>query len=247
MHTNHNDTKIEILSKLLGLDWQLALYRQLLGQHINIDNTMLYTIPIWIETLGDPKRIYVEEFINRKSLSKSGLNTTGDISVKAEKILRRKVITYFDPEREKKIKNDLDKLLKGYEVKTGLQEYDEDKIVESVRKRFEKEGTWKWYNPYNDIPGLGKGSMEYKTEAEFREAVKKYVAHAKTQVNREVSILKDSVISSIKTKTPVKTSSYNPKQDITINHLLFEFLNDDWEVLNNIPEALPMGLILLKK
>lgn len=88
--------------------------------------------------------------------------------------------------------------------------------------------------------------MEAETEEEFREQIETYVKHVRGQVNRNVSILKDAIISAIKTETPIKTSSHNAEKDITVNHLLKEYLNDEWDVVDNIPESLAMGLIVLK-
>lgn len=233
-------------AKLLGLDWQLALYRQLLGQHLNVDKTQLYVIPIWVNNLGDPNAMTVDQFSNRNALKNSGLNSIGGISEKANKILPRKVITDYDPDRIKKLKDKLNMLLNGYTIQTDIEDYDIEKIINNARKGYEKNGKWSKYNNYENIPGLKKGPMEASNEADFRAMIEKYVAHVKAQVNQNVSTLANAITTAIKTGQPVKTHSYKPEKDITINHLVKEFLNKDWYVVDNIPEATAMGLIVLK-
>ena len=233
-------------AKKLTLDWQLALSRQLLGQHINVDNTMLYTIPIYIPVLGDPNAIHLEEFVNRRSESGSGLNTAGKIYEAANQIIPKGIFVEYDPSREVDIKNELNILLPNYEVKTDFEDTDVKAIMANARKRYEKEKVWRKWNNFENIEGMEKGYMESKDEAEFEEMINKYVAHVKLQLNRNVSILKDAMISAIKTNQGIKTSSANPKKDITANHLLSDYLNEEWEVVNNIPETLPLGLIVLR-
>lgn len=233
-------------AKKLTLDWNLALYRQLLGQHIDVNNTILYTIPIYVPTLGDPNAMHLEGFINRKSESGSGLNTAGKIYEAANYIIPKGIFSTYDPQREAELKSELNALLPNYEVKTDFEDTDIDAIMANARKRYEKEKVWRKWNNFENIAGLEKGYMEAKDEAEFRGMIEKYVAHVKLQLNRNVSVLKDAMISAIKTNQPIKTSAYNPKKDLISNRLLSEYLNEEWEVINNIPEALPLGLILLR-
>ena len=150
-------------AKTLTLDWQLALYRQLLGQHINVDQTQLYVIPIWINNLGNPNVINLHPFSNRNTIKGSSLNTVGGISEKANKILPRKVVIAYDPEKSENLKNKLNGLLEGYEVQTDIEDYSVDKIMANARKRYEKEKVWKKYNNYENIEGLTKGYMEANT------------------------------------------------------------------------------------
>lgn len=234
-------------AKILTLDWQLALYRQLLSQHVNVNNTMLYTIPIWISDVGDPNAVFLEKMKNRKSESKNGLNEGQKLTRISNKLMPRKVIGDFDPERETRLKEYLAKLIDPeYKIETGIEDYDVDKIMENARKRYEREKVWKKYNNFDDIPGIKKGYIESDSEEEFREKIIEYVKHIKGQVNQNVSILKDAIISAIKTNSPISTSAYDGKKDSTVNHLLKEYLNDEWEVIDSIPETLAMGLIILK-
>jgi len=234
-------------AKKLTLDWQLALYRQLLGLHINIDQTRLYVIPIHLETLGNPGSISVEKIVDRGTENNSGLNSTGAITQKANKLIPRKVIADYNPDREYKLKGQLSDLLGNqYKIETGLEDFDVEKIVENARKRYEKDKKWIKWNNFEGISGLKKGYIESDTEEEFRKKIKLYVDHVKTQTNRNVSILKDAIISAIKSKIPVKTNSYDLQKDLTINHLLTEYLNDDWDVVTEIPEAIAFGLVVLK-
>ena len=69
--------------------------------------------------------------------------------------------------------------------------------------------------------------MEADDEAAFKEKVEIYAAHAKSQITRNTSILKDAMISAIKTGQAISTSAYNPDKDTVSNHLLKEYLNDE--------------------
>jgi hypothetical protein len=71
----------------------------------------------------------------------------------------------------------------------------------------------------------GKSESEMKNE--FRAKIEKYVAHVQGQVNRNVSVLKDAIISAIKTSEPLRTSSFSNKRDTITNHLLKEYLNNE--------------------
>lgn len=234
-------------AKKITLDRQLSLYRQLLGQHVLIDDTMLYTIPVWMDGLGDPNRIYVEPLAERRSESHSGLNSTGRFTTEANLILPRKIIRDFDPARVDKLTNDLHKLLgPDYKVETGAETYDEEKLMEKARERYKREHVWKFINDFDDAPGLKMGTNQANSEDELRAQIKIYVAHASKFVNKNVSDLKDAIATAVKTGRPVKTNSFDVEKDITVNHLLFSYLNGDWEVIHNVPEATLMGLILLK-
>ena len=233
-------------AKKITLDRQLSLYRQLLGQHIMIDDTMLITIPIWMDGLGDPSRIHIEEFADRKSENHSGLGGEGKFTREANLILPRKIMVDFDPERVEKLKNDLHQLIPDFKIETGIDDFDVKKLMDKARERYKKEKVWKFYNNSSEVPGLKEGIVEAETEELLQRQIELYVKHTSKQINRNVSILKDSITSAIKNKTRVKTNAFDIEKDITVNHLLFEFLNGEWDVIHDIPEALAMGLIILK-
>jgi len=67
------------------------------------------------------------------------LNDTGSITVAANKIIPRAVIADYDPERMDILTDQLHKLIPNYEVKTGIEDYDVDSIIEAARKRYDKE------------------------------------------------------------------------------------------------------------
>jgi hypothetical protein len=119
------------------------MYRQLLGRHVNVENTMLVTIPVWMNTLGNPKRVKMEKLADRRSQSRSGLNAVGELTERANKLIPRGVIVDFDPERQTNLLGKLATLVgPEYKVETGIEDYDVDKIMDAARKRFEKEKKW---------------------------------------------------------------------------------------------------------
>ena len=199
-----------------------------------------------MKSFGNPAAVNTQTFINRKSEGRSGLNDGGKLTRQANVIIPRRIFGDYDPKRIEILKDDLNALIPDYVVKTGIEDYDVDKIMENARKRYEKEKVWKKWNNFDDIPGIEKGYIETATEEEFRAQIELYVKHVKGLVNKNVSVLKDAIISAIKTNSPIKTSAYDPKRDSTVNHLLKEFLNDEWDIVDTIPEALAMGLIIMK-
>ena len=70
--------------------------------------------------------------------------------------------------------------------------------------------------------------MTGDSEEEFRAKIELYVAHIKSLVNKEVSILTNGLISSIKDGEPLKSNKNGQSEsDITINHLIVEFFNNE--------------------
>lgn len=161
---------------------------------------MLYVLPIIVKAKGNPNGIFFTDgAINRKTTSASGLNDAGRITAQANLLIPRRVFGTYDPVRMEKITNQLHALIPNYEIKTGIDDLDVDKIIENARNRFKREGVWRKWNNFSDIPGLEKGYIEELTEEAFREKIESYVAFTKTQVNRNVSILRDAITSAIKT------------------------------------------------
>ena len=231
-------------AKLGTLDWQLAMYRQLLGQHINIDNTMLYTIPIKISYLGDPNVVYLEDFQNR-SLTKR-LRPEGEITVFANKILPRRIVTDYNPERESNILSKLNTLFKGedYEIKTDIVQLDPEKILKLAEDTFARTGRWKYW-PEVEIAGEAKTYITGDTREEFEANLNNYLQRANKLVNNEALLIRDALNSAILNKTRITTSK-NDEYNILLNKLFGNYITDDWEVVNNIPEAIAMGIILLR-
>lgn len=244
-------------AKKLNYDWSLAIKRQLIGQALPIEDVQLYIIPLIVQSLENPNTVSVDDFQNRTNDPMAGLKTTGWISVIAEKLIPRRIITKYDPARAEKLKESLNTIISdSYEIKTELEENDVDTIIKNAEKRFEKTNSWSKYNKYEDVEGEEKGYIEEKptdntkeakeiAKEKFRRRIEKYVEFVKTQENRGVSILQDAIISSIKTNQPIKTSQFSSKRDNTLNHLLNDYLNDDWEVVK-IPEARAMGIVVLR-
>lgn len=233
-------------AKLRNLDWQLALYKQLLGQHVNVDKAQLYVIPIELPVFEDPSRIFLGKIRNRKAENSLELGDIGNITRIANKLIPRKFIATYDPDREDTFKKDLIQLLPNYEIKANFNDTDFSKIMKAAEKVYERDGVWKWWNQFEGIEGLSVGYIVSDNKEEFEKQIQKYVDFSKTQTNRGVSTLRDALITSIKTNSPIKTTTFNSKKDIGPNHLLKEYLNNDWEVIADIPESVPLGVIVLK-
>lgn len=242
-------------SKTLTYDWELGLKRQLLGQHINIDNTRLYIIPIEFRDLKDINTLNFSGIQQRTGISKSGLAPNGQISHIAEILLPRKIKPLYNPNKIKEFKDNLNNLFfPDYKIRTEIEDNDLDLIMENAKKRFEKTGVFRKYNAFKDIDNLPEGWIEEDTknqtaeeaELKFRAKMALYVNHVKALEGRGVTIIKDAIISALATQENIRTSKKSGKRDIILNHLLIEYLNDDWEVLEGINEATSLGIIIMR-
>lgn len=230
-------------AKLANADWELALQRQLLGQHINIDRTQLYIVPISISGLQNPTKIRLEDFENRTI---DTLTPDSKISRISDKLIPRKFFPKHDDVKIEAIKEKFNKLIPNYEIKTEIEDDNIDTIMKNAEKRFNKEGVWKKYNGFEGIEGLKKGWVEETDRGEFERKMLLYVAHVQTMQNRGTSTIREAINSAIATNQSFKTSKYNVERDQVINHLLQQYFNDDWEVMNSIPESISLGIILLR-
>ncbi len=242
-------------SKNLTYDWELALKKQLLGQHINIDETRLYIIPIEFEELQNYTKLTGGKPQNRTTFGKSGSQSGGQISSIAEILIPRQVKTKHDPIKISQFKENLNLLLfPDYKIKTEIEDNDLELLMQNAKRRFEETRVFKKYNSFKDIDGLPEGWVEEtvknqspeEAERKFREKMSLYVNHVKTQEGRGTSIIKDAIISALASQQNIKTSEKSSKRDLVLNHLLIEYLNDDWEVLEGITEATALGIIPLR-
>lgn len=244
-------------AKKLTNDWSLAIKRQLIGQALPIDDTQLYIIPITVQSLGNPNAVNVDDFENRTNDPTAGLKSTGWISSIADKLIPRRIIVKYDPARVDKLKESISTIIsENYEIKTEVRDTNVDNIMKNAERRFRMTNTWSLYNEFEDLEEIPKGYIEEKPENDspeaiakakeaFRKRIERYVELVKSQENREVAIIQDAIVSAIKTNQAIKTSPFATERDNTLNHLLDDYLNDDWEVIR-IPEAKAMGIVVLR-
>ena len=230
-------------AKLLDTDWELALQKQLLGQHVNIENTQLYTIPITINSLQNPNRIILGDFENRTS---DTLTPRGRISRIADKLLPRKFYPKYDNAKIENIKEKFNKLIPNYEIRTDVEDESVGSIMNKAQKKFESKGIYQHYNSFEGIDGLKKGWIESKDKEEFEEMINKYVNYVKSIQNKNVTTFKNAIMSSIRTNQSFKTTSSKAERDKIANRLLQKYFNEDWETLESIPESVNLGIILLR-
>lgn len=229
--------------KTLGLDWQLALYRQLLSKHVDVSDTILYTIPIQLTSLGDPNSMIYTGAENRKSSHNSGLVEGGKITTIARMLIKNKIFIKYNNDRiQKLITESLPGLIPNYIIKTTKQEYDVDKIVENAIKKRELS----IYNNFPNNPEFPELYIKANTVEEFRKKIERYVAYAKEQQHTNVLKLKEQINDVI--KDPVKTtiSTNNAKTTDHLNKVFKTYLTKNWEIVN-IPEAINLGLIVFRE
>lgn len=237
-------------AKLRTLDWQLAMYRQLLGQHVRIDNTRLYTIPIQFSTFGNPDSLKLGDIEDRTAQNVSELGKAGSIKYRASKLIPEKIIPEYNKDREEQLKKDLNILIPNYKIRTGEEDLDLEKLVEAARLKLSSgaNSVWRTFSKFKEVPGLtlNRGYIEANSEEEFRNKLKIYILYAEDQINNNVGELANAIVSALKNKTAIKMGYKSSDQDLTINNLLKEYLNDDWEVVENLKEAIALGIILIR-
>lgn len=236
-------------AKLRTLDWQLALYRQLLGQHINIDSTQLYVIPIQLRELGNPEMLFFDGIKSRSAGNISELGIGGTMTNLANKLIPRKVFVDYDEDRENKFKNDLSLLIEDYQIRTNVKDYDFDSIIAKAEDTYRRTGEWKSiYNEYEDIEELEKGIITATNKKELETKIKTYISRSLVEINKDVAKLRNALIGSIQNDQPIKTTSSKSESsiDLITNKLFYEYKHKEWEVIDNIPEAVPLGMIVLR-
>ena len=245
-------------AKVLTLDWQLSLYRQLLGQHIKINNTTLNVIPIKVgKTIDgklDPSNLSFTGVVNR-SASNPDLQINGSFHKLSEKIIPSKTIVSYDNERKDEIISDLNIIFPDYKIRTSNEKTDVESIVEIAKKR----GKWEWSHDIKNNSLIQKDKItvnklnldgtlrsEEDIEKEFRQKIQYYVDHIKSIENRNVVQLRDALVQAVNDpqRNPIELSSQGKK--IMVNKVMKDYINGDYEVVQDIEEASALGIILLR-
>ncbi len=240
-------------AKKLTSDWALAIKRQILGQAVNIDNVQLHIIPVIVQGLKDANMVTSADFVIRSTDLTSGVTREGMISGIADKLIPRKIFAPYDPGKADKLRRRMDQVIsKKYEVRTEFEDHDVDLIIKQAEKSLTKNGAFRKYNPHKTIEDLDEGYIEVKpvdmtkqevdkARAKFRVSIEKYVAFIKSQENRGVATLLAAITGAIKTHQTVEITKHSTR----LQHILNEYLNDDWETVE-IKEGLAMGIIVLR-
>lgn len=239
-------------AKLLTTDWQLALYRQLLSQHIDVRKTQLNVIPIQLSELQNPKALTFNKVINRNSESGNGLTSTGELTRIASKIIPSKVVVDYDPKREQRFEATIKNILPDYQIKTNSDIKSDEELLKSVIERHKKTGEWWFYNGYKAIEDLPldyiKPPVEADTEEKiidfYKDVISKFTTYLKSQKNRNVIILRDAINSAITNGSSISLN--NKKREIVANKLLKDYISGEWEVVYEIDESVPLGVIVIR-
>ena len=245
-------------AKLRTVDWQLALYRQLLGQHIKIKGTTLNLIPIkvgsTIDGKLDPGNLTFTGVINR-SAENPELQMNGTIHRIAEKIIPTKTIVEHDDSRKTEIIQTLNVLFPDYSIRTSKENTDIEEIVKIAKKR----GRWEWSHDVKDVDGIQKDKITVnkfnsdgtirsneEMETEFRSKVQVLIDYLKSIENRNVGVLADALMNAVldPLKNPIELGSKDKK--ISVNKVMKDYINGDYEVVQDIEEATALGIILLR-
>lgn len=228
--------------KTITIDWQLALYRQLLSKHIDVTDTLLYVIPIQLATLGDPNSMYYSGAENRKNVLNSGLVEGGKITTIARLLVQNNIHIKYDQSRvDKLVSGELPGLIPNYVIKTTKEEYDVDKIVQ----RAVDKGDLSYFNRFPNNLEFPETYIRATTEAEFREKIERYVEFAKAQQHINVIRLRDAINATLKDPAKNSIDMGDKLIELSVNKIFKDYLNEGWEIIS-MNEATTLGLILLR-
>lgn len=228
--------------KMLTLDWQLAIYKQMLSQHENVENVTLNVIPI---TIGDSPDTLTFEGVFNRSVENPQLSG-GKIENVANQIIPRKIKGVYDPEKLNGFKDKLHRLFgSDYDIKLKSKELTLEEMIKKTKDAQKRDGgDYKFYNQYKTIEGLEWGYISAKTIEELIPKMEILLKHERNNKDKKIVELKDSIKTAIVNKQKVTTN--NSDYDIQLNRLLLSYLSDSWEVVDDFPEVYELGLILLR-
>lgn len=246
-------------AKMLTTDWQLAFYRALLGQYIDIKDASLNIIPIKVGGIDENDKININNLLleqTKNRLSEEtgyGLLTTGKLYNTARKLIPEKTKLNRDTKRVDNIVTDLKVLFPEYYIKTEAKEYDEETLLDKV---IQQNGLQVEYEDFkheklrnNRVSLSKKVGDRFKTEKELREEyrpiVKEYISFAKETKNRNVIQLREKIVQAITNKGA--TIELLSKQDqVILNAIVANYINGDYKVIGDSEELTSLGLILLQ-
>jgi hypothetical protein len=141
--------------KSYSTDWQLAFYRGLLGQYIDVKGATLNVIPISTGAVttnaeGQKQILYsnlgYDKQINLLQNPNKGLRENGALWNVVSILIPQRTIIDYDPARQKEFEDELKLLLPNYEIKTTSLEYNPAKIIEAAKKS----GQFDLFNSFDD-------------------------------------------------------------------------------------------------
>lgn len=246
------EIKVSKNSYLLGwdqvkthtLDWQLALYKQLLGQSINVDNTTLNVIPVVISDISNPESLKFEGIQNRGNQNRDLVR--GWMETVANQIIPKKILGEYDPNKLSGFKDSLYKLFgEDYSVKLSSKENSVEGLIKEVEARYAKYGgKYKFFNNFRDIEGMKTGYVEAETLEELMPKIEQYINHKNNNKDKIVIDLKESLKHAIINRQKISTGNEN--YDLKLNRILVEYVSDSWEVVEEFPEVTELGLVVLR-
>lgn len=236
-------------AKLNTLDWQLMVYSQMLSQHIDTTKSQLHVIPVVMPEIGNPNLIFVEDIKNRKAESSMGLYEGGRVYNIANRLIPKRIIIDYDPTRENAFSKVFEKLLPqeelDYSIQTGVEDTSREGILKRIKERQIKNGgKFMFYNEFSDIEGVKKGYIEANTIEELEKILEPYFSYMENVKNKNAIIFKEALQTAMKNNSTINTR--NEKRDIMASILLKEYLNNSWEIIDDLPEAITYGLIILR-
>jgi hypothetical protein len=148
--------------KTLSTDWQLAFYRGLLGQYIDVKSATLNIIPIKTGAVytadSGTKQILATNLnyagqVPLLQYELKGLRENGKLTKVVNALIPQKIQIPYDPAKSKKFTSDLSLLIPKYEIKTSSSEYNVERIVEAAIRN-------KKFDIFNNFPEILSEELE---------------------------------------------------------------------------------------
>ena len=236
-------------AKVLSTDYQLGVYRQLLAANgFKVDTSALKILPIKME-YGNINSLQLDTIRNRtiegEGMQPSGLiYDGGKISETLKKLIPTPISKTLieNTDLDKKIKEDLEKILPKFETKS--------KTIPEEERLFEKYKYSSVNGEYKFHDELTQKVIKVKSEEELRKTIHDYVERSKAAKNSKILQLKAGLIDAINTnKVPdnllnTKTSSnVTSNKILTLNFEKYTKKGSGWRLIDDIDELNNIGVI----
>lgn len=248
-------------AKMLTTDYQLAIYRQLLGQYTSTDLSTLNLIPIQLSQNASGEYTMHHTMVSRSAEQKGLEGPTGYIYNIVRKIIPNKINLDYDPNRIKDLTEEINSLFPDYKFRTARVKTDPAEKVQEALRRELSGGGLAFYNDLPDIEGLPKGyvtisEVDKDGNTRTREDMLKeleekailYTENAKADNATNVAMLRNN-ISKAMSNVDKNIHVGNDDQDIVATNVLKNYVGGEYRILNNTEaskELINLGIILLE-
>lgn len=238
-------------AKILTTDWQLALYRQLLGQFTDTYNSELNIVAIHIDE--SPNGYNINYKIKNRLEEEGTLQHFGSIQQLASKLIPEITKISYDPDKYKSLLDALELLIPDYKIRISSRATNWENILNSRISDWEKTGILSFYNEL-EVPGLKKGKIVIDPEKadKTRKTRDEMIEEITPIIKIYADFLKENdFIDLSRLKTTIAGVMSNPARDslnysTSLDNTLKSYLNGNYQIVKGSEELASLGLILFQ-